>query len=121
MPRLCGCSIRCSRPTKMPRKSWPGYDSVVGLRLDKLACLKDDIAEHLRGQHAGIRVVPGVVVAIEQGQRGQAMRPSMGEGELRAPGAACLHKAFMRDAPQCEDRTQLLHFADRAFKEIAAG
>src|SRR5215469_17053853 len=104
MPRSCGCSIRCSRPTKMPRKSRPGCNSVVGLRLDKLACLKDDIAKHLRRQHAGIRVVPRAVVAIEQSQRGQAMRPAMGEGELRAPGAARLHKAFMRDAPQCEDR-----------------
>ena len=66
----------------MPGKSRLGCERTLRLRVDELARLTDNGAEHLRRQHAGIGVVARAVIAIEQGQRRHEMRLAMSEADL---------------------------------------
>ena len=78
-------------------------------------------AEHLRRQHAGVRVVARAVIAREQRHVADSCAAAMLERRAPTSSPQRRHHAVMRDAAEREDRAQVLHLGDGRLEKIAAG
>jgi hypothetical protein len=99
---------------------FPAGDCVLA-GIEMRAHLGEHVAEHLRREHAGVRIVARAMIAIEQHDLAHRPHAAMAEWMIGAPRRARPHHCLVRDPAERDDRAKLRHFRDGFAEEITAG
>ncbi len=96
-----------------------GHDGLACIQVH--AHLREYIAKHLRRQHAGVGVVAGAVIAVEQHEIAHHACAAMGEWVISSPRGLRPYQCFVGNPAKRNDSAKPGHFTDGGSKEIAAG